>query len=457
MIYPASFLAKRHVTWHISSFTKLSNTLGCLRSIPYGGSEASYNTRAGLAVLNRTSRIPLLRTLDIQKLRSKNRSVFNLSLKHRVNLRILSLRTEIAIFYNRRASDPLHRQFPFETIGAFYYHPPPPDTPLSAWPEVAGIRFRIMHHLVQFDDGEDLKLPNGDVWQITLGKLLTVPEWKPLLEKLRMEKLLKKGVIAALQKSEMLKENMLPDYIRVIRALDPRKMQSSGQDVYDLSGMLGPTFHIPSRQESNPPGNPTLPDGGTLPGISVCIIRYHGILRSDDRIFPPGTVGSLYYHRPSREAVAGSIRFRLMSDVSQFDDGKDLMLPTGKVWQILLYRLVNRAGWKPLLQKLEDENLVDEGVIAGLTSKRESVVHTLDPRKMQLSGQEVFNLSGYYVLPFTSYQITRPHPITQSASFTTINLSTMTTGDSLLAPSGHCITIRRHLTTSTLGASGSAL
>ncbi|KAF8910504.1 hypothetical protein CPB84DRAFT_1222498 [Gymnopilus junonius] len=269
--------------------------------------------------------------------------------------------------------------FPPYTVGVLYYFQPP-DKVFEG-----GIRFRLMSDVSKFGDSEDLKLPNGDVWQIPLVNLATQAGWKPFLEKLKRENLVEEDVIAGL----------IRNHRPMIRTLDPRKLQLSGQEVFDLSGILRTAIHV-------------LPDYSTPPDNSVCSIFYHRIIKDDNHRFPPGTVGALYYHLPPPHNVnAGGIRFRLMTDVSQFDSGEDLKLPTGDVWQIPLYRLANWAGWKPLLQKLEDENLVDEGVIAGLTNKCEYVVHTLDPRKMQLSRQGVIDLSGIlrtaiHVLPDNS-------------------------------------------------------
>ncbi|KAF8910505.1 hypothetical protein CPB84DRAFT_1222417 [Gymnopilus junonius] len=85
--------------------------------------------------------------------------------------------------------------------------------------------------------------------------------------------------------------------------------------------------------------------------------------------FPPGTVGTVYYLQPPPDkpslALTGGIRFRIMSDVSHFDDGEDLKLPNGNIWHIIAYNLI-KAPWKPLLSIAKKESLIDEGVVSDM-------------------------------------------------------------------------------------------
>ncbi|KAF8910490.1 hypothetical protein CPB84DRAFT_1743350 [Gymnopilus junonius] len=95
---------------------------------------------------------------------------------------------------------------------------------------------------------------------------------------------------------------------------------------------------------------------------------YHG---SSPQKFPPGTVGTVYYLQPPPDkpslALAGEIRFRIMSDASHFDDGEDLKLPNGSIWQITAYNLIRApTTWKALLSKAKEESLIDEGVVSDI-------------------------------------------------------------------------------------------
>ncbi|KAF8910527.1 hypothetical protein CPB84DRAFT_1223886 [Gymnopilus junonius] len=403
-------LPNKYVARCVSSYARLENYLRHLKP----DSEASNNTRAELAILNNTPQSPVIRTLDPQKLRSKDRKVYDLSDKLYVGLRTSPVGSKVNLYYhNHKASDEWPRRFPFNTVGALYFHPPPPDTPLSAWLRTAGIRFRIMRHLVRFDDGEDLKLPNGDVWQIPLSKLVTVAHFKPLLEKLEREKLVQKEVLADVLKGETPLEPSVSanSPLPLVYSLNPRRIHSSGQEIFNLSWKLTSRIHVVPDNSSHratipldnsiSPGNSILPDNSiprdapTPPESTACSIYYHNFLKLDDKRFPPDTVGVLYYYQPSPDKVLeGGIRFRLMSDVSKFDDGEDLKLPNGNAWHIPLPNLATRVGWKPFLEKLKRENLVDEDVVTGLIKNYQPIVHTLDPRKLQSSGQEVFDLSG---------------------------------------------------------------
>ncbi|KAF8871410.1 hypothetical protein CPB84DRAFT_1754024 [Gymnopilus junonius] len=86
--------------------------------------------------------------------------------------------------------------------------------------------------------------------------------------------------------------------------------------------------------------------------------------------FPPGTVGTVYYLQPPPDkpslALTGGIRFRIMSDVSHFDDGEDLKLPNGSIWHIIAYSLIRAHSWKGLLSKAKEESLIDEGVVSDI-------------------------------------------------------------------------------------------
>ncbi|KAF8893722.1 hypothetical protein CPB84DRAFT_1312848 [Gymnopilus junonius] len=136
--------------------------------------------------------------------------------------------------------------------------------------------------------------------------------------------------------------------IRTIRTLDPKKMTSVGQQVYDLSGREWASFHDAIRKLSTS-------------------IQYWGSGKSKTK-FPPGTAGVLYYKQPldGEPAISGELRFRVLSDVANFEEGEDLKLQNGDVWHFSLYNIAKSTTWVAIRSKLIAESLVDERVIADL-------------------------------------------------------------------------------------------
>ncbi|KAF4609535.1 hypothetical protein D9613_012254 [Agrocybe pediades] len=90
--------------------------------------------------------------------------------------------------------------------------------------------------------------------------------------------------------------------------------------------------------------------------------------------FPPWAVGVLYYHRSTPE-ISSSIRFRICDDVRppSVDAGQDLMLPPtypGEKlpWEIPLGLITSAKRYRPFLQTLLNDRLVDHALIEHLRS-----------------------------------------------------------------------------------------
>jgi hypothetical protein len=83
--------------------------------------------------------------------------------------------------------------------------------------------------------------------------------------------------------------------------------------------------------------------------------------------FPHNTYGFLYYKgpEPGYPDFSGSFRFRTisMSFASSFADGADLRLPSGGVWQILLYTAIRSGAHYELVTKLLEEGLVTDSTV----------------------------------------------------------------------------------------------
>ena len=140
---------------------------------------------------------------------------------------------------------------------------------------------------------------------------------------------------------------------RVVKTLDPSKMKEARQQVFDISGYLQPCF---------------LFSPSALARRRASIDYGYETEVSATRPFPPGSIGSLYYHQPVPPLpdVAGELRFRLMHHVEAFADGEDLRRPDGSHWQVYLCNLAKSAKWRPVRMCLLEDSLVDPGVIDDL-------------------------------------------------------------------------------------------
>lgn len=165
--------------------------------------------------------------------------------------------------------------------------------------------------------------------------------------------------------------------MRIIKTLDPKKMDSAGQEVYDISGNKTASFHIPSE------------------GKTIWINYGFQVQR---RQFPPDTVGVLYYHQPlDQPLLTGGIRIRLCPAVALFDEGEDLKLKYDQPWHIHLCNIAKFKIWKGLDQMLLKESLVNEQVL-------------VDLRKLPLSGGRAhlhYSLEQPFILDMEHPSISR--------------------------------------------------
>lgn len=70
--------------------------------------------------------------------------------------------------------------FPDSTCGFFYFHPAP-----NGRPRISGeVRFRMARNPTEFDAGEDLKIPSGEVWSRPVYSLAAHRNLRPLYAKL---------------------------------------------------------------------------------------------------------------------------------------------------------------------------------------------------------------------------------------------------------------------------------
>jgi hypothetical protein len=107
--------------------------------------------------------------------------------------------------------------------------------------------------------------------------------------------------------------------------------------------------------------------------------------------FPDNTCGFLYYKGPSPgyPDLSGSLRFRVISGSNSFEDGVDLTLPTGRVWQIHLYSVLRAVRHAGFVTKLLEEKLITNSVVKKL--------RLLPPFLLQSSSQILYKLEDPFV------------------------------------------------------------
>ncbi|KAF7375695.1 hypothetical protein MSAN_00458900 [Mycena sanguinolenta] len=134
-----------------------------------------------------------------------------------------------------------------------------------------------------------------------------------------------------------------PKRHKIVSTLNPALFLPS--DYVDLSGKTRPAVSFPSKR---------IGARGVIPYQS----------RDSRRLpFPPQSAGFLYYRRDQDAApLEGSICLRVTSKnaPASFDNGHDLLLPSGLPWRIILPQIACHAGLTALRAQLLQENLVTE-------------------------------------------------------------------------------------------------
>ncbi|KAF5319631.1 hypothetical protein D9619_008855 [Psilocybe cf. subviscida] len=219
-------------------------------------------------------------------------------------------------------------RFPTITRGVFYFHHVPGDTCQSQ------LRFRLCGTLAEFQDGEDLQLPGGGLWNVSLKTLARAPNTY-------------RTVLALLQDEFRIRPQDVDNHNchRLISTFDPEKLQSSGQGIMNISGLTGARLHMRSDASS--------------------VLLYRPSKREKNRLptavaYPPDTIGVFYYHQcqtaPTR---LGELRFRLCRNVREFDKGTDLCLPSGQPWSLSSLNIHVTSSHKNLHECLTRDGLLE--------------------------------------------------------------------------------------------------
>lgn len=244
-----------------------------------------------------------------------------------------------------------NNSFPQGTKGVFYFHHVAQDNVQSQ------LRFRLCNTVDDFPHGEDLRLPDGSFWNVSLRAMAKVPSsYHPVLNILRKEFPL-----------EPLDVDSSLNCHRMVSTFDPKKLPSSSQGVVDISDLTAATLRLVG---SGRGGWPLFYSAGTGGDAS----------HRKASTYPPGTVG-VYYFKQSIAAPTrvGELRFRLCRDLEGFHQGTDLCLPSGEIWHISTLTILASERYKELRNFLSAEGLLDDALhldVAGtmLTTPHPTIV-----------------------------------------------------------------------------------
>ncbi|KAJ6476104.1 hypothetical protein C8R45DRAFT_1008840 [Mycena sanguinolenta] len=117
--------------------------------------------------------------------------------------------------------------------------------------------------------------------------------------------------------------------------------------------------------------------------------------------FPGASSGFLYYYRDLHAApLEASIRFRVTADndpSSSFRQGRDLLLPSGRPWEILLLQVATRLRFVSIRDQLLQENLVTE---RQLSQCRDILL--MSSRHRSVAEGTLFRLTQEFAVNFTT-------------------------------------------------------
>jgi len=191
------------------------------------------------------------------------------------------------------------------------------------------------------------------------------------------------------------------DFKPYIQTLDPSKLLSKPQKIYDIS--LRKTLCVLFR---------TL--GG---GSSWALLRFQatkeGYDVTHDVPFPAQTRGVFYYHvDPQLPPTGGAIRFRICDSLEAFDKGEDLHITVGKPWDISLPRIARLVRLKELARFLIEEGLVDKNLVEDLRKLKQLGL------PCRFVGLFLYHLSQPFVLDLESTALTIHLVTKKTYSFT---------------------------------------
>ncbi|KAF9479085.1 hypothetical protein BDN70DRAFT_711145 [Pholiota conissans] len=132
-----------------------------------------------------------------------------------------------------------------------------------------------------------------------------------------------------------------------VMTLRPERFTREAQKISDLSGAVSPSLYIRGERTSH---------------LHYCykIKENHSVLRP----FPPDTKGYLYFHHsPGKPALHGGVRFKLCNGLEEFQEGSDLLIPSGEVWDISVAEIISFSQQRPLLKFVRGEKLIGDDIV----------------------------------------------------------------------------------------------
>ncbi|KAF5310185.1 hypothetical protein D9619_010453 [Psilocybe cf. subviscida] len=249
--------------------------------------------------------------------------------------------------------------FPSHAQGVLYYHHP------------GEIRFRLCQCVQEFGQGTDLLLPDGQTWSMVLPYILA-----------KSSESQRSAILDLISDDHLSHSNwhILPG--RHIATLSPANL--SHMALVDLSGSQRPQLYF------GPTGN------------AVGVPYYHSRGTGSGKLthvpFPDGSVGVFYYKQstfaPTR---VGELRFRLCDNILSFEQGTDLLLPSGKVWHITADKLLLLPRYRILRDFLSTEGLLDYLLYPSTVCNASVGASVLPPHLLDFSQPFIVDLAQHYL------------------------------------------------------------
>ncbi|TFK52128.1 hypothetical protein OE88DRAFT_1657180 [Heliocybe sulcata] len=313
---------------------------------------------ATTAALSRTTRTLLLHTLNQTRLRAGH----YVYLAGRPSLVVRSLLAPKERYLKMCYIELDHYRaipFPPHCQGFLYWHLNPAAPPTSGQ-----IRFRTTASSdpAAFLSGQDLRLPDGGVWNISLLDIARRPRYSGLRKHLIIEGLVTEEVLNTalkipisyqhrhhIPKSDVsapaAAANSIPPLLW--RTLNPTQLD--GEDFVDISAKVSISVRLPLAPEE-----------------SKLDLHYYCPPGRNYAAFPPASQGFFYWHlEPDAPPISGQVRFRTTrsSDPATFPSGRDLPLPDGRPWNISLFDIAREPQYSGFREHLLSENLVTAEVL----------------------------------------------------------------------------------------------
>ncbi|KAF5310512.1 hypothetical protein D9619_008019 [Psilocybe cf. subviscida] len=279
-----------------------------------------------------------LLTLHPERFLSMGQEVFDISNKSNVVLYCQGpsgQQEPIRLVCNTTRTD---ERFPANTVGLFYGYEKPNEGFRS-------IRFRLCSSVDDFHQGSDLRRSDGRRWSLPRGNVAALPkQHRPLLH---------------LIKSDYPEDDCWLSLRYPVHSFSPQHIVNKGGQVLDISNKTKISPKLKT---------------GTTP---LYYLAHNG--RGHFLPFPSDTRGVFYYNQSATAPTAiGELRFRLCDDISLFDAGKDLCLPSGLPWCVSSDTILAAASFEPVREQFFEEGLLSPVAKSFVDDAGLTVLHGLN-------------------------------------------------------------------------------